>query len=79
MKWDSPLWLKIEADYWVLLSAYERCYNMLKAVWHFSEEELNLINIHNPKIFFTDNFCYKEELEKAHKDLHTNQKENGTH
>lgn len=65
MKNSNPLWLKIDTDYWLLLSAYERCYNALMAIWHFSEEELNLINIHNPKIFSEDNFCYKEELEKS--------------
>ena len=70
MRNSNPLWLKIETDYWLLLSAYERCYNTLKAIWHFSEEELDLINIHKPKVFSEDNFCYKEELENAHKDLH---------
>ena len=69
MRDSNPLWLKIETDYWLLLSAYERCYNILKAVWHFSEEELDLI-VSKPKVFSKDNFYYKEELEKAHKDLH---------
>ena len=67
---DNPLWLKIEADYWLLLRAYNKCYNTLKAIWHLSEDELRLIDINEPKVYSKDNFYYKDELEKAHQDLH---------
>lgn len=67
---DVPLWLKIETDYSLLLRAYERCYDTLRAIWHLSEDELKLLNIHPLKVYAENNFYYKEELEKAHSDLH---------
>lgn len=67
---SNPLWLKLDTDYSLLLRAYEKCYNALMALWDLSEEKLKLIQIYPPKIYSEDNFYYKDELEKAHQDLH---------